>query len=328
MDLVRSINESFDRLSGILEEAKISPEDKHDSDIIRGIYAKLDQPGRKKFSDEEIDVMKKYDLDFSREYWTGKRDNRGLVTKDNAYLTYNPNYKNNDKVNYADKARKAPERHQDSKYKRNPTRWSPENHSVFSPKQSWSRWQDDQEMKLDYRDKYHDLYDKSADINTTRAWLDSDKKDLSRLQKQVADLENNVNARQQHYDQQKAEWKKMLADRRAKRDESLIESYASRFSRSQLMDLIDEFYGRSDSHDGAIWQGLGIEDILLQHGANPNDDDPDEGFYNTMSNDQLREVFDIIRAVLRNRANYYASDSRGMDLLDKFGVIQSWDYDD
>lgn len=220
-DEEEELDESFDRF---LTEAKISPEDKHDSDVIRSIYAKMRQPGRKQFSHEETAVMKKYGLDFSRDN-RGRRDNLVLVNKDGDYLPYYQDYKNNDKVNYADKARKASERHQDSKYKRDNPRWNPENQSNRNPKQTWSRWQDDQEMKSDYRDKYRDLYTKRMFINSNKAQLDLEKDYLSRLQQQVADTENNVKANQQSYDQQKAEWKKMLADRRAKKNESLLKKY-------------------------------------------------------------------------------------------------------
>lgn len=219
-------NFKLDDVGYVLDEAKISPEDKHDSDVIRGIYAKMRQPGRKQFSDQETAVMKKYGLDFSRDN-RGRRDNLVLVAKDGHYLPYYGD-KDNDKVNYADKARKIPERRQDSKYKRDNPRWNPENQSIRNPKQTWSRWQDDQEMKSDYRDKYRDLYTKRMFINSNKAKLDLEKDYLSRLQQQVADTENNVKANQQSYDQQRAEWKKMLADRRAKKNESFKKVLASK----------------------------------------------------------------------------------------------------
>lgn len=182
MNTLKSINESFTKLGNdILEEAKISPEDKHDSDVIRGILSKMNASGRKKFSAEEKAVMKKYNLDFTRNS-SGRRDNIGLedtVNKEpnsdrgNRYYSWGHSLGRDDKVNYADKIRKIPERNKDRSYRHN---YQKAIHDSFADKFDYQkgkiqkghnnsifRQKDEWDMKGDYVRRYKPLYDKAKE---------------------------------------------------------------------------------------------------------------------------------------------------------------------
>ena len=137
--------------------------------------------------------------------------------------------------NYADMARKVPERLQDDDYRRNNPRWSYKNRSVVNPKQTSSRWVDDYMMQQDYRNKYRDLYKQARDVSFQRKFNDAvsqgndrtiarDKEDIKYYQDRIARLEKEKEENQKKYDQKRADWKKTLADRRAKKNESLNES--------------------------------------------------------------------------------------------------------
>lgn len=99
-----------------LNEAQISPEDQYESDLIRGMLAKLQKRSNAKFTEEEKALMKKYDIH--------RDDFRGLtvgpngtpisrrVDDDKGYGWGTGRYHNGDplKINYADRARKTVER--------------------------------------------------------------------------------------------------------------------------------------------------------------------------------------------------------------------------
>lgn len=58
-------------------------------------------------------------------------------------------------------------------------------------------------------------------------------------------------------------------------------------SREEYMDEIDKLI--EESHEYEL-----IESILDQYGASEDDSDPDEGYYVTMSEDDLRRAYDAI----------------------------------
>ena len=68
--------------------------------------------------------------------------------------------------------------------------------------------------------------------------------------------------------------------------------YASKVRRTELIDLIEQI--RIPANDNLSDD---IEEILLQHGASEDDSDPDEGFYATMSDKDLDEAYEQIKAI-------------------------------
>ena len=115
-ELDESCTESFDKF---LTEAKISPEDEHDSDLLRSIYTKINQKPRrnveKRFTPEEKAVIDKYDIDLEREYWAGwgrgfNKNGYGTLysinPKVNSRELFRPLDDDQKAINYADRARK------------------------------------------------------------------------------------------------------------------------------------------------------------------------------------------------------------------------------
>lgn len=116
----KSLIESLEECLSKLQEAEMSDEDRADSDLIRSMILKMQNRSNAKFTPEEIAVLDKYGI---------KRDNwRRLLTVDNVPLNpdrdtkttssydYNSGkrvYHHNadvGKINYADRARKIPQR--------------------------------------------------------------------------------------------------------------------------------------------------------------------------------------------------------------------------
>lgn len=118
--LCRKLKECLRRL----RESSISPEDKADSDLIRGMIAKMQKRSNAKFTPDEMAVMNKYGI--TRDNWTRKLEVGGRELNpdyddkmSHGYRTYRayPGYvrtthRNGDtsKINYADRARKLPQR--------------------------------------------------------------------------------------------------------------------------------------------------------------------------------------------------------------------------
>jgi hypothetical protein len=118
--LCRKLKECLRRL----RESSISPEDKADSDLIRGMIAKMQKRSNARFTPEEMAVMNKYGI--TRDNWTRKLEVGGRELNpdydgkmSHGYRTYRsyPGYvrtthRNGDtsKINYADRARKLPQR--------------------------------------------------------------------------------------------------------------------------------------------------------------------------------------------------------------------------
>lgn len=111
------------------------------------------------------------------------------------------------------------------------------------------------------------------------------------------------------------------------KNESLDEAFdINSMSRIKLIDAIDEFY-REDEIDNYIIDDKTMEDILDENGASEDDSDPDEGLYYSMSNEQLKNVFQIIRNYLKTRDedeyNSYSSDIYSMFKLKRGWVDES-----
>lgn len=118
--LCRKLKECLRRL----RESSISPEDKADSDLIRGMIAKMQKRSNAKFTPDEMAVMNKYGI--TRDNWkkkllvgdrelnpdydshTSKSYEFSRVTP--AWLTTHHRNGDSSKINYADRARKLPQR--------------------------------------------------------------------------------------------------------------------------------------------------------------------------------------------------------------------------
>lgn len=113
--LEEQLNECLSRLN----EASISPEDQRDSDLIRSMLAKMKNRANAKFTAEEKAVMKKYGIERDNGWRTlTVGPNKVNLDRDvdrEAGRTFSwqkptANNGNADKINYADRARKIPER--------------------------------------------------------------------------------------------------------------------------------------------------------------------------------------------------------------------------
>ena len=120
------------RLEEALNEAEISDEDKHDSDLIRSMLDKMQGRSNAKFSPEEIAVMDKYGI--KRDNWSKNLtvDGRPLkkdidTSRSNYYHSTHFSNGTPSKINYADRARKLPKR-KDSQIFTDP--WTADNDQI------------------------------------------------------------------------------------------------------------------------------------------------------------------------------------------------------
>lgn len=104
-----------------LNEAEMSAEDKHDSDILKQIYRKTQVRGNAALTPEEKEVLQKYDLGrntYTKNIGSVRRDiptnNVYIFNKDDEVPRVDSKtgdiYRRSDRINYADRARKRPER--------------------------------------------------------------------------------------------------------------------------------------------------------------------------------------------------------------------------
>lgn len=116
-----SLRRAIEEKLNSLNEAEMSAEDKHDSDILKQIYRKTQVRANAALTPEEKEVLKKYDLERNpdtknirlatrdipgyRAYMFGRDDDVTRIDSKTGGV-----YKPSDKINYADKARKRPER--------------------------------------------------------------------------------------------------------------------------------------------------------------------------------------------------------------------------
>lgn len=115
--LIRAIEEKLNSLN----EAEMSAEDKHDSDILKQIYRKTQVRGNAALTPEEKEVLQKYDLGrntYTKNIGSVRRDiptnNVYIFNKDDEVPRVDSKtgdiYRRSDRINYADRARKRPER--------------------------------------------------------------------------------------------------------------------------------------------------------------------------------------------------------------------------
>ena len=116
-----SLGRAIEEKLNSLNEAEMSDEDKHDSEILKQIYRKTQERANAALTPEEKAVLQKYDLGRST-YIKNVGSVRRDIPNNNVYIFNRDDvvpridsktggiYRRFDKINYADRARKRPER--------------------------------------------------------------------------------------------------------------------------------------------------------------------------------------------------------------------------
>ena len=183
---IRALEEKLNSLN----EAEMSAEDKHDSEILKQIYQKTQSRANAASTQEEKDVLKKYNLErvpYIKNIRSAEGSYRNSIFDDNEFKG---SYKwstgkelppKSDKINYADRARKRPERDaqqfdmRDRDFWDMPTPDYESNHKIedgkYRPKtyQQRQRYSDNQKMTQNVRDMTRALKDR----NDSQKKLDS-----------------------------------------------------------------------------------------------------------------------------------------------------------
>ena len=116
-----SLRRAIEEKLNSLNEAEMSAEDKHDSEILRQIYRKTQVRANAALTPEEKAVLQKYDLERNPDTKNVRLSTRDIPTR-SAYIFSKYDevgrtdlktggfYRPSDRINYADRARKRPER--------------------------------------------------------------------------------------------------------------------------------------------------------------------------------------------------------------------------
>lgn len=116
-----SLRRAIEEKLNSLNEAEMSDEDKHDSEILKQIYRKTQVRGNAALTPEEKAVLQKYDLERNPDTKNVRLSNRDIPNS-SAYIFRKDDevgrtdlktggfYRPSDRINYADRARKRPER--------------------------------------------------------------------------------------------------------------------------------------------------------------------------------------------------------------------------
>ena len=176
-----SLRRAIEEKLNSLNEAEMSDEDKHDSEILKQIYQKTQGRANAALTQEEKDVLKKYNLErvpYIKNVRSAEGPYRTSIFDDNEFKG---SYKwstrkelppKSDKINYADRARKRPERDaqqfdmRDRDFWGMPTPDYESNHKIedgkYRPKtyQQRQRYSDNQKMTQNVRDMTKALKDR------------------------------------------------------------------------------------------------------------------------------------------------------------------------
>lgn len=202
-----------------LNEAEMSDEDRHDSDILKQIYQKTQGRANAALTQEEKDVLKKYNLErvpYTKNIRPSEGPYRNPIFDEREFnrpydwRTGKTAPAKSDMINYADRARKRPERNaqmydmRDRDYWDMPTPDYERQHEVDSDDykpatyQQRQRYSDNQKMTQNVRDMTRALKDRKA----SQAKLDSAESDyraeLDRLKKEYEDRLAAVKLSQQY----------------------------------------------------------------------------------------------------------------------------------
>lgn len=278
----KSLNESFEklyqpisepfsytedcikRLSEALNEAEISDEDKHDSDLIRSMLDKMQGRSNAKFSPEEIAVMDKYGIkrnNNTKNLIVAGRDLSRDIDDPRSYSWGHENNGTPSKINYADRARKLLNR-KDSQIFTSPRTADNDqinthgyNRSNFKSLQDADRYSQDipmrdkvNDMKNSLRDRKHyqnriDNADTERENSLAKAKAEYDKKvaDAERWYKySTVDAANSRDYYQKKID-------KML--NRTSKNESKSMNESPVYDMSPQYDNRQSFYGKARVDD-------------------------------------------------------------------------------
>lgn len=188
-----NLDDTFEECLNTLTEAGMSDEDRHDSELLRGIYRKINGKNiaPSAFTPEEKEVMKKYNIDA----WGYRGDTKVVTDKGRKDIIKgselrksfgSPNDKFN-KINYADRARKIDDRD----YAQNINRRKNWNQSFDDAekeqqKRDISRKTDKMKSALKSRRYYQSEID-DADANLQRRLTDIDKEYIDSIDKATSD---------------------------------------------------------------------------------------------------------------------------------------------
>jgi hypothetical protein len=254
----------------------MSDEDKRDSDLIRSMLDKMKTRSNAKFTPEEKAVMSKYGIE--RDNYTkslsvdGRRLNRDVDTMNKDRYFYNTKGHNNGnekKINYADRARKLPQR-KDSQIFTEP--WTVDNDQINTHgynKTSLKDLQDAERYAQDIpmRDKVRDMKDALRDRKWAQDRIDNaDSERTRRMSKAQADYDKAVADANQHYkwdtedsaerrDYAQGKIDKLL--KRDKKEESLNES--------PVYDLTPTYDSRQSFYNKARVDVQGDEQTLYSY---------------------------------------------------------------
>lgn len=152
-------------------------------------------------------------------------------------------------------------------------------------------------------------------------------------EKSIADIENKINKSGLRVSDK---YLKSMLDKSREMidfgiDESLNRSIKESFDvntmpRIKLIDAIDYAYGLFGPFVYEVMSNDEFDELLIKNNANMDDSDPDEGFYNTMSKEDLVNVYTIIQDKILNKLNEYSRYDIAKDdeLLRRFKIKQNW----
>lgn len=270
--LITKLTECLNRLN----EAEMSDEDKHDSELIRSMLNKIKARSNAKFSPEEQGVMDKYGITRDNGRKNLFVDDRGL-SKDldgkNYIGRYTPSYSNGtpSKINYADRARKLRQR-KDSQVFPNP--YSIKNDEInkhgpsygyFDNVQDAERWAQDEPM----RQKVRDMQSALADRKRAQSRIDNaDSEREQRVSKAKADYDRAISVadREYEYDTVGATKSKKYAqgtiDKLLKRNQT---NESKTINEAPVYDMVPQYDSRQSFYSKARVEDNGNEKTLFSY---------------------------------------------------------------
>lgn len=203
--IIQKLTECLNRLN----ESEMSDEDKRDSDLIRSMLDKMKTRSNAAFTPEEKAVMSKYGIERDNNTKSLSVDGRNLnrdvdtMNKDRYfYNTKGHNNGNKNKINYADRARKLPQR-KDSQIFTGP--WTVDNDQINTHGYNRTNLKDLQDAEryaqdIPMRDKVRDMKDALRDRKRAQSSIDNaDSERARRMAKAQAEYDKAVANADQHY---------------------------------------------------------------------------------------------------------------------------------
>lgn len=215
-----SLRRAIEEKLNSLNEAEMSAEDKHDSDILKQIYRKTQVRGNAALTPEEKEVLQKYDLGrntYTKNIGSVRRDiptsNVYIFNKDDEVPRVDSKtgdiYRRSDRINYADRARKRPERGE------NANRFEGD---YFAPAPDYERehqvnndeyWND---MKYQRRERIADNQQMTKDVRNMKDILQRRKQAQQFVDNSQAEQDAKINKLKSEYERRIDSLKKYYDD--------------------------------------------------------------------------------------------------------------------